>query len=313
MKKLFACMLICFGMFSFVQAQLKGTTYKVKKETTQAEFDKTCKENPGITKIKFKWGGNDQINNISAVSGLKALKTIEVIKLKSLDLSPLKGLGNIENIVLANVPLTNIETLGFLPKIGKLKIVDCKVTSLDFLSKLPNLHSLFLTGKTLNTMTDFSPLVKMQKLTSLTLNNSPNVNDKNMEVLKGLKNITFAMFQNNEGLTNINFLQNCTSLEVLNLTDSKNVTDISVISNYTKLKAVFIQGTQVKSIAGIQSSASTLKTVFMINCPVSDISPLFKCSQLEMVQTGSNSSVPQSQIDELLKLYPKIKTAHGQH
>jgi len=182
--------------------------------------------------------GNNTLTNITALSSLKSLRTLNfnggigstnrssLIK----DYSPLADLTNLTRLYLSNHELGDLTHLMGLSNLRELAVVNCGISDLTPLVPLAkNLEKLILSG---NNISNLGPLAELKNLKILWLNGN---SIEDVSPLKELEN-----------------------LHTLKL-DKNPLSDIEPLGSLLKLTSVSLDGTQIEeinSVAGLPTIRS---------------------------------------------------------
>ena len=179
------------------------------------------------------------IKDISILSELTNLTSLELSSGIFTDISPLSGLTNLTSLSLGECSnLTDISSLSRLTNLTSLNLYFCTdLTDISPLSELTNLTSLGL--QWCSNLTDISPLSELTNLTSLSLQLCSNLTD--ISPLSGLTKLTYLDlgFCN---ITDISPLSGLTNLTSLSLSGCYSITDISALSELTNLTILYLYG-----------------------------------------------------------------------
>jgi len=99
---------------------------------------------------------NNQIVNISAVSGLTSLTYLDLYKNQIVNINSLSGLTNLTRLDLNNNQIVNISSLSGLTNLERLNLHTNQIVNISSLSGLTNLTRLYLY---INRIADITPLV----------------------------------------------------------------------------------------------------------------------------------------------------------
>lgn len=114
----------------------------------------------GLTKLTSLQIGGVVVGDLSAVSGMKNLKSLSVFNGgQTLDLSPLAGLANLSALTLRNNRITDVSALSGLGNLVYLDLEGNEISDVTPLAGLTGLKRLFLAG---NPITDYSMLAKVR-------------------------------------------------------------------------------------------------------------------------------------------------------
>lgn len=149
---------------------------------------------------------------------------------------------------------------------------------LKALQVMPDVESLDISN--CNLIYDFSPITKMQYLKQFAGHNCQMMKD-------------------------IQFLNNCRDLEVLNVSGSP-ISDISNLGNFTKLKLVNFTGTKITSLRGIEKCQDLLELSIWGCIGIRDLTPIstaYKLRTLDMDYTSVDDLYPLINLKQLEFLF----------
>lgn len=195
--------------------------------------------------------------SITDVSPLAKLRNLTYLDLgnnyKISDLTPLANLTNLKRLNLEYNNITNITPLVSLIKLENLDLRSNKISDITSLANLTNLRTLGLDVNTSEvTITDLSPLIRLDKLITLFLNFYPNATKESKEKFKldvssiaELNNLEY-LSASNAGLTDIDIqlLSDLTKLNGLGIAFNK-ITNIAPLLKLNNLKDVSIVGNKI--------------------------------------------------------------------
>ncbi len=115
--------------------------------------------------------------------------------------------------------------------------------------------------------------------------------------------------RSNEGLTNLNFLTNCTKFEKLTAQTLLNLVDVSAVSTLLNLKVFRVRSSGINSLVGFEK-CTNLKEITISSCKVSDLSPLGNLEKLEKINVQYTEVVDLSTI-YTLKTLRRIEISPG--
>ncbi len=124
---------------------------------------------------------DNQISNLSPLSGLTQLHGIGLDRNQITDISPLSGLTDLVSLDLESNQISDISSLSGLTQLFYLCLYDNQITDISPLSGLPNLEHLLLQS---NQISNISMLLNMTILSSVNLWNNPLNRDAYCHVLQ---------------------------------------------------------------------------------------------------------------------------------
>ncbi|MEW6497808.1 MAG: leucine-rich repeat domain-containing protein, partial [Cyanobacteriota bacterium] len=170
---------------------------------------------------------DNEITDLSPLSGLTNLTQLYLTGNEITDLSPLSGLTNLTQLYLNYNQINDLSPLSGLTNLTQMYLDNNQITDLSPFSRLTNLTQMDLDN---NQITDLSPLSRLTNLTQLDLN-SNQITD--LSPLSGLINLTQLTLYNNQ-ITDLSPLSGLTNLIELTLSNNQ-ITDLSPLSGLTKL------------------------------------------------------------------------------
>ena len=126
---------------------------------------------------------SNEVSNVSLLSGLTQLTSLDLGGNNVSDISPLAGLTNLKSLFLGGNSVSDISTLADLTKLTQLELGGNNISDISPLAELTNLTLLFLGG---NSVSDISAVANLAKLTRLDLGYN-NISD--ISVLSSLTNL----------------------------------------------------------------------------------------------------------------------------
>ncbi len=222
--------------------KLNGVAYLlIGKKYSQYDFDRIPDNFPSlqVLELDYPWDSSKSIDNISALSNLPNLTSLNLEYCKKLTELSLSNLPNLRNLSLsACSKLTDISALSNLLNLASLNLSVChSLTDISALSNLVNLTSLDLSS--CSSLTDISALSNLPNLTSLDLSSCSSLTD--ISALSNLPNLTSLNLEYCEQLTDISALSNLPNLTSLNLEYCEQLTDISSLSNLVHLTSLNLE------------------------------------------------------------------------
>lgn len=159
--------------------------------------------------------GYNKINNLIPLSGLGKLEYLYLYSNNIEDLSPLAGLYNLKWLSLRdNLKISNVTPIGNLKSLVYLDLYNNKISKIDTLVGLANLEKLNLGA---NKISDFSKIGQLKNLQVLNLDKD---GIKDAGFLKNNKKLTEIDLQGNE-LTDVSFLLDLPSLGYVDISNNK--------------------------------------------------------------------------------------------
>jgi internalin A len=205
------------------------------------------------------------------------------------DISPLSGLIRLKSLDLSHNQITDISDLSNLTALVTLILYNNQISNISALSGLSNLTSLDLEH---NQITDITPLSGLTSLTLLELTSNPIADTSPLSTMTGLESLSLGR----AGLTRIPDLTNLPNLTFLDLVGNQ-ITDISGLSG---MPALF--GNRITSIQGL-SDVPNLKALGLGVNQITDVSGLSGVTSLQIVDLTNNQIKAIGALTDLPNLY----------
>ena len=195
------------------------------------------------------------------------------------DITPLSGLTRLNSLDISNNQITDISALSGLTALETLALYNNQITDISALSGLSSLTSLDLEH---NQITDITPLSGLTNLKSLELSSNQITNTSALSTLTGLESLLLSR----AGLTTIPALTDLPNLKFLDLVGNQ-ITDISGLSGMTAIETVTLFGNRITSIPAL-SDVPNLKALGLGVNQITDISGLSGLTSLTIVDLTNN-------------------------
>lgn len=227
--------------------------------------------------IQYLYLTDNNISDISVVSGYKALGTLYLGNNSVSDLSPLSGLQLLDELDIQKNQVSDLSPLSSCQRLISLRVNDNNITTLAPLSEMQRLKYLYAGS---NRLTDLTGLENSLLLESL------DVSENQIENIDGITNCTVLekvdfsinnisdisllkksvatlerVYFNSNNVSDISCLAGAENLEYLSF-DFNHVKDLDALSASTKLWLISAESNEITSIDGI-AGAKTLKYVFL--------------------------------------------------
>ncbi len=206
------------------------------------------------------WLHDNQISDISPLSGLRKLMVLDLYSNEISDISPLVELMNLTELGVGKNDISDISLFARLTNLRGLGLNNNQISDISPLAELTNLGGLNLYD---NQISDISPLAELSNLTDLYLD-SNQIND--ITPLGELTNLRSVSLRSNQ-ISDMSALGRLTNLRVLSL-ESNQISDLSILVGFTNIEYLYLGKN-----------------------PISDISPLAELTNLEGVSLRSNSII----------------------
>ena len=195
------------------------------------------------------------------------------------DITPLSGLTGLKSLDISNNQITDISALSGLTALETLALYYNQIADISALSGLSNLTSLDMEH---NQIADLTPMSGLTNLKSLTLSSNPIADTSALSTLTGLESLSLSR----TGLTTIPALTDLPNLTFLDLVGNQ-ITDISGLSGMPAIETVTLFGNRITSIATL-SDVPNLKALGLGVNQITDITGLSGLTSLEIVDLTNN-------------------------
>jgi internalin A len=190
--------------------------------------------------------GNNAVSDVTPLTGLAALRDLNLARNEIEDIGPLAGLVTLASLSLTGNPIRDIAPLAALTGLQRLQVEHtAEVTDLAALSGLVGLDRLELAG---NQIVDVTPLA-------------------------GLTQLRFLSLQDNAELMDIGPLLRLSRLETLSLAGTS-VTDLSPLAHMPHLATLILEGTPVRDLGALIGLTHLSRVNLRGNRSLTDIQPL---------------------------------------
>ena len=235
--------------------------------------------------------GDNNITDISSLSGLINLRRLGLGRNSVTDISPLSGLTNLRRLGLSNNGITDVSALvsvlSGLTNLTALHLKDNGITDISSLSGLTNLTELRLSG---NRVRDISPLLGLTNLRNLELPSGIQDLPALGRVLSSMTHLTSLSLLNNniaDVSALIPVLSDLTDLRDLNLNDN-DITNLSPLAVLTNLTSLHLWNNNISDISAIVV-LTNLTNLYLGNNSISDLSPLAELTNLTSLNLWNNN------------------------
>lgn len=196
-------------------ADLTGIEYAVNLTILNLDNNQIINLSPlsGLTKLTELWLWENQISDISPLSGMAALTSLNLEDNDISDISVVSGMTNLTWLLLNENQITDISMLTGLTNLTVLELGTNQISDISPLAGLTNLTWLGIGG---NQISNVSPLSGLTSLTSLGLGGNQ-IGD--ISPLAGLTNIAILHLYGNQ-ISDISPLSGLTNLDLLDLTNN---------------------------------------------------------------------------------------------
>ena len=221
-----------------------------------------------------------KIKDISALSSMKELTSLNLSNNSISDISALGGLKNLTELYLGGNQISDISVLSGLTNLKLLRLTYNQISDISALGGLKNLTVLWLAS---NQISDISAIGGLTNLTELSLSENQ-ISD--ISVLGGLKNLTELGLGINQ-ISDISALGGLKNLTVLYLYKNQ-ISDISAIGGLTNLTELYLWGNQISDISAL-GNLTNLTRLELASNEISNVSAIRNLTNLTDLRIGSNN------------------------
>ena len=176
---------------------------------------------------------NQQISDLSPISGLKRLRELHLGANQIRDISPIAGLTQLEKLALYGNQISDISPLAGLKRLRELHLSTNQISDISPLAGLKRLRELHLST---NQISDISPITGLKQLRWLFLGANQ---IRDISPIAGLTQLETLYISNNQ-IRGVNPLAGLVNLKKLVIAGNP-VRDASLLANLTKLVEVDIE------------------------------------------------------------------------
>lgn len=216
---------------------------------------------------------NQGIESLSVLQGL-SLRRLSLEKNNIMSLEGIEENSKLTSLDIRKNPISDIEALAAITGLQQLDISETTVGSMDVLKDLP-LTSLKCSD---TNITDYSPLVSMNKLTCLQVSGVDSETIAQINTLTNLK--ILGLFESD--LTSLEELSDMKGLECIDITFCYRMNSLSGVDNFPKLNYLGIASTEITDISSV-AAISQLHMLDITDAPIDDLTPIEECGRLRMV------------------------------
>ena len=212
----------------------------------------------GLTNLTSLLLFYNQIDDISAVSGLTNLTSLNLDENQINDICAVTGLTNLTSLYLDENQISNISAVSGLTNLTSLHLGNNQISDISAVSGLTNLTSLHLHD---NQISDISAVSGLTNLTSFNLD----VNQiSDISAVSGLTNLTGLLLGDNQ-ICDISAVSGLTKLTTLRLGQNQ-ISDISAVSYLTNLTYLYLNSDQISDIFALveNTGLGSGDTIFLI-------------------------------------------------
>lgn len=197
--------------------------------------------------------GNIFIQDLSPLSQVYSLKSLNLSNTRITDLTPVRNLTELTDLDLSYTQVADISPLRYAWKLSNLSLAHTKVTDVSVIEKMATLVQLDLSGTNL---IHYNSLRHCLNLKDLNLESSGISNLQSLDSLTHLERLNISR----TAIVNLNYLSTLSNVKILNL-DSNRVADITALKGIKNLEELYINHTLVSNLSSLQELAQ-LKRIY---------------------------------------------------
>jgi internalin A len=245
---------------------------------------------------------NNQIVDLSLLSGLSQITNLNLSFNQIKDLNPLSGLIKLENLRLSSNQIKDLNPLSDLIELTTLSLWDNQIEDLNPLSGLRQLTYLDLWG---NQIKDLNPLSSLIQLIKLDLANNQ---IEDLKPLSGLIQLIELDLANNQ-IEDLKPLSGLIQLAELNLSNNQ-IKDISPLSGIIQMTKLEISNNQIEDLKPL-SGLIQLIELDLANNQIEDLKPLSGLIQLAELNLSNNQIKDISPLSGIIQM-TKLEISNNQ-
>ncbi len=217
------------------------------------------------TNLEWLHLGENQISNLSPITGLINLKVLRFSRNNVSDLSSIAGLINLRYLAFHTNNVSDLSPIARLINVEVLRFSVNNISDLTPLVGLINLKHIFSWG---NPVSDLSPLTGLTKMEEIDICGADLSDLTPLARLTGLK----ELYLRSNGISDISSLAGLTGLTRLNIAEN-DISDISPLAGLTNLKWLNVGENDISEITSLVG-LTNLQWLAVYDNEISDFSPL---------------------------------------
>ena len=239
----------------------------------------------GLTALRRLDLSFNSISDVTPLAGLTALTTLNLRSNSISNVLPLASLTSLWNLHLPNNSISNVSPLASLTSLRSLDLNKNLISDPSPLASLTSLRYIFLDGNPISQLSDV-PLASFSSLRGLGLSGDW-ISDSLLARL-GVNYPTLERLRLNGGsISDLTALTSLTSLFDLHLQDNA-ILDLSPIADLTSLRWLHLEGNSISNLSPLAGLTSLSELILNRNL-VSDLSPLAGLARLRSLTAYQNS------------------------
>ena len=256
----------------------------------------------GFVRRRSNFANSNEISNLSPLSGLTSLITLDLGNNVISDVSALSGLTSLTYLDLYNNVISDISALANLTNLTSLDLYNNVISDVSALSSLTRLESLFLET---NFISDVSALTGLTRLEVLDLEENVISDVSALANLTSLADLDLAA----NVISDVSALTNLIHLKWLDL-ENNVILDVSALANLTRLERLFLTVNAISNLSPLSNLTNLTDLGLGINV-ISDVSALSNLTRLERLSLSGNTisdSTPLGNLTNLERLFLNTNT-----
>jgi Leucine-rich repeat (LRR) protein len=217
---------------------------------------------------------NEYIVSIEPLTQLVNLRTLNISKTSSTDLTPIRNLTELVTLNISNTEVDDLTPLKYSSNMMTLDLSNTRVTDISVVEKMPKLERLYIRGLAVNDYTALSTLTNLKEVD-----------------MKSSK------------ISDLSPLENLTQLTLINAAQTP-ITGLNPLKPLKNLTELNIDSTRINSIAAL-SSSENLKILRASHTMISDLKPLQSLAKLERVYCDQ-TPINRATADAFMASHPKV-------
>ena len=247
----------------------------------------------GLTNLDHLTLYDNQIIDISPIADLTSLTRLNFHHNLVEDISALLQIINLERLFIGDNEIIDISALSEMDDLIYLGLNDNRIIDISVLSSMTDLYYLHLEY---NQISDISPLRELTQLDYLYLNNNQIIDITALSEM----NILHCLRLENNQIIDISPLANNISLDYLFLDDNQ-ISDLSPLENLPHLYSLYLRNNQISDISPLQD-LTLLQDLRLNNNLISDISALSDMDEISCLRISNNQISDLSPLEEMANL-----------
>jgi len=231
--------------------------------------------------------------NLAPLAGLSALEELDLSDNSIQDLSPLAGLAALKRLDLHANEISDLEPLAGLAALENLKLDDNRISDLGPLNALSGLKSLSLGG---NQIRDLGPLAGLAALKTLGLHDN---RLRDLAPLAGLKSLK-RFYASDNAISDLGPLAGLKFLKVLSLNENE-ISDLAPLAGLAALRELYLNDNLVGDIFPLAGLTKLRELELSHNC-LADLAPLAGLTALTWLEATANQIMDIWPLASLAKL-----------